>query len=39
MNRDQQLLDELARLEDYVKAELNVLTVSYDADEAAHIQA
>jgi len=38
VNRDQQLLDELARLEDYVKAELNVLTVSYDADEAAHIQ-
>ncbi len=38
VNRDQTLLDELARLEDYVKAELNVLTVSYDADEDAHIQ-
>jgi isoleucyl-tRNA synthetase len=38
INRDQTLLEELARLEDYVKAELNVLSVSYDADEGAYIQ-
>ncbi|MFP6835112.1 MAG: DUF5915 domain-containing protein, partial [Pseudomonadales bacterium] len=38
VNRDQTLLEELAHLEDYVKAELNVLTVSYDADEGSYIQ-
>ena len=38
VNRDQTLLEELAHLEDYVKAELNVLSVSYDADEGAYIQ-
>jgi isoleucyl-tRNA synthetase len=38
VNRDQALLEELAHLEDYVKAELNVLTVSYDADEGSYIQ-
>ncbi|MCZ6711500.1 MAG: DUF5915 domain-containing protein, partial [Gammaproteobacteria bacterium] len=38
VNRDQTLLEELAHLEDYVKAELNVLNVSYDADEGSYIQ-
>ncbi|MDH3642550.1 MAG: isoleucine--tRNA ligase [Gammaproteobacteria bacterium] len=38
VNRDQGLLDELRRLEDYVKKELNVQSVSYDADEGAHIE-
>ncbi|NIP14763.1 MAG: isoleucine--tRNA ligase [Pseudomonadales bacterium] len=38
VNRDQALLDELARLEGYVKTELNVLAVSYDDDEGAHIE-
>jgi isoleucyl-tRNA synthetase len=38
VNRDQALLDELTRLEGYVKSELNVQTVSYDANESAHIE-
>ncbi|MBX3706185.1 MAG: isoleucine--tRNA ligase [Pseudomonadales bacterium] len=38
VNRDQALLDDLRALEDYVRAELNVLDVRYDADEAAYIQ-
>ena len=38
VNRDQALLDELGKLEGYIKAELNVQAVSYDIDEAAHIQ-
>jgi isoleucyl-tRNA synthetase len=38
VNRDRALLEELARLESYVKTELNVLAVSYDDDEGAHIE-
>jgi isoleucyl-tRNA synthetase len=38
VHRDTALLDELRRLEDYVKSELNVQTVRYDDDEAAYIE-
>ncbi len=38
VHRDATILAELERLEDYVRAELNVLTVRYDTDESAHIE-
>ena len=38
INRDPQLLTNMALLEDYVKAELNVQSVGYDADESAYIE-
>jgi isoleucyl-tRNA synthetase len=37
IHRDEELLTELARLEDYVKTELNVLEVNYESDESAYI--
>ena len=37
IHRDQAVLDEIAQLERYVKAELNVKAVAYDRDEARHI--
>ncbi|MGE0622324.1 MAG: isoleucine--tRNA ligase [Pseudomonadales bacterium] len=37
IHRDPEILDGLARLEDYVKSELNVLDVRYEADESAYI--
>ncbi len=38
INRDQALLDEIARLESYIMSELNVQTVNYDANETAYIE-
>ena len=38
INRDEGLLEEMKRLEDYVKSELNVLEVKYESDEGAFIQ-
>ena len=38
INRDQQLLNDMGRLDDYIKAELNVQSVSYDPDESAYIE-
>ncbi len=38
VHRDTAVLDELRRLERYVKSELNVNDVCYDSDEAAHIE-
>ena len=38
INRDTALLQELERLEGYVKSELNVQRVRYEADEAAYIE-
>ncbi len=37
IHRDQALLDEIARLEDYLQAELNVKNVSYETDEQQYI--
>ncbi|MCG8432527.1 MAG: DUF5915 domain-containing protein, partial [Gammaproteobacteria bacterium] len=36
-HRDQELLDEIARLEDYIQAELNVKKVDYSTDEQRYI--
>ena len=33
IHKDRELLDEIARLEDYIKSELNVKTVTYSTDE------
>ncbi|MCZ6618685.1 MAG: isoleucine--tRNA ligase [Gammaproteobacteria bacterium] len=38
VNKDRKLLDDIGRLEDYVKAELNVRSVSYDTNESAYIE-
>ncbi len=38
INRDAALLREIVRLEPYIKAELNVLEVCYDTDEARYIE-
>lgn len=38
INRDERLLEEMKRLEDYVKSELNVLDVRYESDEGAFIE-
>jgi isoleucyl-tRNA synthetase len=38
INRDAALLEEMKRLEDYVKSELNVLEVRYESDEGAFIE-
>ncbi len=38
IHRDQSLLDGIRELEDYVKNELNVLEVRYEADENAYIE-
>ncbi len=38
INRDRQLLNDMGRLDDYIKAELNVQSVSYDTDESAYIE-
>ena len=38
VNRDPKLLADMSSLEDYVKSELNVQSVSYDSDESAHIE-
>ncbi|MCZ6642992.1 MAG: isoleucine--tRNA ligase [Gammaproteobacteria bacterium] len=38
INRDPELLTNMELLEDYVKAELNVQSISYDADESAYIE-
>ena len=38
VHRDEQLLAEIARLEDYVRAELNVKTVAYATDESSYIE-
>lgn len=38
VHRDRAVLDELERLEGYVRSELNVLAVRYDSDEAAYIE-
>ena len=37
IHKDKELLDEIARLENYIKTELNVKTVEYDQDEAKYI--
>ena len=38
VNRDQQLLDDMQRLDQYIADELNVRQVNYSADEAAYIE-
>ncbi|HEX7037149.1 MAG TPA: isoleucine--tRNA ligase [Pseudomonadales bacterium] len=38
VHRDREVLDDVARLEDYVRSELNVREIRYDSDEAAHIE-
>ena len=38
IHRDSALLEDLKRLEDYVKGELNVLSVTYSIDESAYIE-
>ena len=38
IHRDSALLEDLKRLEDYVKGELNVLSVTYSTDESAYIE-
>jgi isoleucyl-tRNA synthetase len=37
IHKEQGLLDEIAKLEDYIRAELNVKEVRYDSDEARYI--
>lgn len=37
IHKEQPLLDEIARLEDYIRAELNVKQIRYDNDEARYI--
>ncbi len=37
IHKDQELLDEIARLDDYIKAELNVKVLSYSTDEHKYI--
>ena len=37
IHKDQALLDEIAKLENYIKSELNVETVAYDQDEGKYI--
>ena len=37
IHKDQALLDEIAKLENYIKSELNVETVAYDHDEGKYI--
>ncbi len=37
IHQDQSMLDEISRLEDYIKAELNVKAVNYSTDEAKYI--
>lgn len=37
LHKDQHLLDEIKKLEEYIKIELNVKTVKYDTDENAYI--
>jgi isoleucyl-tRNA synthetase len=38
IHRDREVLDDLARLEPYLRAELNVREVRYDTDESAYIE-
>ena len=37
IHKDRELLDEIARLEDYIKSELNVKTVTYSTDEGRFV--
>ena len=37
IHKDQNLLDEIAKLENYIKSELNVESIEYDIDEAKYI--